>query len=129
MTSSDEKPGQTLIDAFRRYAERLAFLRPVFAIAGVAGLGLAGMEIFGEGIGEKDYLAPALVLVLWSLVAFASIGLFKEVPPSPPGEAGFIERTKRRFARGFFSLLAVTFVVLTLAGLFMTYRLISLQGG
>jgi len=118
-----------MIDALQRFAERLAFVRPVFLILGIAGLLAAAWEGLGSGFGAEDYLIPSLVLILWSIVGFASIGLFRDVPPPEPNGEGVITRLKHRLSRAFFWLLALVFIALTLTGLYMTYKLISIYTG
>lgn len=119
-----------MIDGLRQYAERLAFVRPGFVVLGLAGVGAAGWEILGPGFaGEEDLLLPAVVAIMWSIVGFAAIGLFRDVPPPLEGDADFMTRLGRRLSRGFFYAVALVFIGLTLTGLYMTYKLVSIFAG
>lgn len=115
-----------MIDGLQRLAERLRFVRPVFLASGALASGAAGVELFGGGFGEQDYLGITLIVMLWSILGFSALGLFRDVPTrTPEGERGFA-RLKRQVARGLFYLVAAAFVVATLVGMYMTLKLIQL---
>lgn len=114
-----------MIDGLQRVAERLRFVRPLFLASGALALGTAGVELFAGGFGAQDYLGIALIILLWSILGFSALGLFRDVPMRAD-EARGLARLKRQFARGFFYLVAFAFVVATLVGVYMTLKLIQL---
>lgn len=114
-----------MIDHFSAVARRLNAVRPVFAILAATAFGAALFEIFGGGIGERDYLPVALVGLLWSVLGFAAIGLFQSVPPNDDAIDSRTAGFARSLARGFFYLLATLFLIATVVGLYMSWKLLS----
>ncbi len=115
-----------MIDRIAAISDRLLFLRPFFVLLGVCAGGIAAFEIFGAGIGETDHLPIALLGLLWSILGFSGLGLFAQVPPSGPAP-GFFANLRLRALRGMYYILALAFVVVSLVGAYMTYKLISLS--
>ncbi len=116
-----------MIDALQRLVTKLGVLRPAFAVTGVGAATVAAFELFDPARIAGDYLLLALILVLWALIGFSTIGMFQHVPPAAESSDGFLARLQRRFTRSFYYLIAIIFCALSLAALYTSVRLIRLE--
>ncbi|MEX0941349.1 MAG: hypothetical protein WD002_02270 [Pseudomonadales bacterium] len=120
-----------MIDTLQRVSRRLGFAKPLFVVIGVAALALLTAEIFTEISPDQHdaLLIPSAIVFLWALIGYVGLNTFPAVPQETEEKPGFIARVKLRFARFFYYGLAIVFVVLTLASIYMTYKLFGIWAG
>lgn len=109
-----------MLDFLEKLTARLGFLRPVSLVSASAGLLLLAVSLFTADL--QHWLMPSLLLLLWSLLCYSFLTLFRDLPASPSGQAGLLLRLKSRLFRGAYWLLALIFLLLTLGILGMTLR-------
>jgi len=97
-------------------------------VLGLAGTGLFTAELFLTVVpGSPDVLLiPCALLVLWSVVGYTGLSIFPAVPPDTAEKIGWLARLRLRLVRFLCFLLALVFVILTLAALYTSLRLISI---
>lgn len=92
-------------------AQRLAFLRlPALLLAAV------GLVLF-----ILTLQLPAVLLLIWSLLLYAFLTLFRHLPQIEPS-AGWLQRLKLRLRRFIYHLLALLFLLLSVTLLAFSVR-------
>jgi len=109
-----------LLDFFERLTARLGFLRPVSLGLALLGLVLLFISLFVADF--QPWLMPGLLLLLWSLLSYSFLTLFRNLPAPPSAQEGLFSRLKGKLTRGAYWLLALVFLLLTLGILGMTLR-------
>lgn len=107
-----------------RLARRLLWARPVSIILVVLGLGLTLASLFGPVDRFGHWLEPSFSLTLWGMLLFAFIQLFQHIPPPVLPQDDFLTRLGSRISLALYSLLALAFVITSLALFMMSVRLI-----
>ncbi|NBC13808.1 MAG: hypothetical protein GVY09_10780 [Gammaproteobacteria bacterium] len=105
------------------------WLRPALsvfsALAALLLLAAAYLVIFGDPQRSDAVLLPAIVGFLWCVCAAVFITTFESVPPPATADMAGWPRLKRGLARGWYGLLALAFLGLTVAALLLTNRLVG----
>jgi hypothetical protein len=115
-----------ILDRLQALAQRLAWLRPALAAAGLVLFALAAaLVVFGDPQSGDGVLLPAIAGGLWCLCAWLFIDTFAAVPPAPAADLHGWGRLKRQLARLWYLLLALTLLGLTLAVLMLSQRLLG----
>ncbi len=96
-----------------RLALRLSSLRLVSLVIAAAGLIATIMSLLLPAY--SSWLLPALIALLWSLLSFSFLTLFRQVPQAGQGATGWVARFKLKLSLLAFSLLGGLFLLLTLA--------------
>lgn len=112
-----------MLDQLHFLATRMRWLQPLAVATGLLSLALAGYVMLAATDMTEALLIPAILGFCWSLVVYSLVGLFSAVPPRVDEQAGFLRRTGARFQRLFKSLLAVSFLGLTLTMVWLTVKL------
>jgi hypothetical protein len=115
-----------MLTRLQHLARWLRPARPVLVGMGALCLGLAAyLVIFGDPQRSDAVLLPAIIGVLWCLCAVVFINSFEAVPAPPTAEASGWTRFKHTLVRLWYGLLALAFLVVTVATLLLTNRLIG----
>lgn len=117
-----------MIDRLRVVTVRLQFLKPAFVVLAILAIASLVAEVFFTIVeGEEDaLLIPSSIVFLWSLIGFTGLNAFPHVPPDTDESIGVVARLKLRVVRFLYYGLGLVFVALTLAGLYMSYRLFAI---
>jgi hypothetical protein len=107
-----------------RLARRLLWARPVSIILVILGLGLTLTSLFGPVDRFGHWLEPSFTLTLWGMMLFAFIQLFQRIPPPVLPHDDFLTRLGSRISLALHSLLALVFLLTTLALFMMSVRLV-----
>jgi phosphoglycerol transferase MdoB-like AlkP superfamily enzyme len=110
---------------------RLArWLRPLLPWCHAIGFGAAALAlylVFRDDSGATQLLAVALGVTVWALMLFAFIRLFQSIPaPVLPGDS-FLERLRARCKLGLYQLLALSVLLVSLALVVMSLKLLSVS--
>ncbi|MCY4358811.1 MAG: hypothetical protein OXD01_14970 [Gammaproteobacteria bacterium] len=86
---------------------------------------LAGLSVTDNPwLASDEWLVPAVVSLMWSLMFYSLSFLFLSVPPQPDSNAQWRYRLVVRVIRTGLGLLALGFVALSLALLVLTWQLV-----
>ncbi|MFK8016356.1 MAG: hypothetical protein AB8G17_13060 [Gammaproteobacteria bacterium] len=97
------------------------------AIIGVLFLALFVVSVFAPGGMDGDvFLMPSVVGVLWTSLFFVLVSGFAVIPEKPAAGTRFFARVKIRLKRGAYHLLALIFVVLSIAVVAMSVRMLGI---
>lgn len=113
--------------ALHRIAHRLHWCRPLAIVLVAAGLAGVAASLFAGGGRFAHLLEPFLVLTLWGLMLYATLTLFRSVPPPPLPHDDFMTRLGTRIILALYSLLALLVVVVACVLVWMSFRLITLE--
>lgn len=113
--------------ALHRLARRIRWCLPVTIVLGFAGLAGALVSLFFDGGRLGHLLEPSLVLTLWGMMLFSFIRLFQTIPPPVLPHDDFMTRLGNRIILALYSLLAFLVVVVAVALIWMSVRLITLE--
>ena len=87
-------------------------------------LGLFCSSLFDIGqFIEEVYLIPSLADFIWSVLFFILLNAFESIPVKPNGKFAFFSKIKYWFVRLGYRILLVIFVLMTVAGLIVSFRL------
>ena len=111
-----------MLDRLHRLALLLAPFKPL-VLLGVVGCGLLLAGVVLGYFGDDRLLAPGLVGLLWFLGLAALITNFSSGPPAQPPAGGSVARLGHRLTRAWYWLLAVAFIAVTLAALYLSLRI------
>ena len=96
----------TLYDTLGR---RLKSYRAVlWVLVAVAVVVFLGVVFFAPPSDDQTYALSAILLLLWSLSLVVVVQTFEAPAPIVDPRAGFMQRTRTRFARGFRWFMAIT---------------------
>jgi len=111
----------------KKLAERLYILKPLLNTVFVISLSFIVFLFFSGSIeNQNSYAVPSLLLATWSLLLSALIGLLVNTPGDEPTK-GWFAAIKKRLAKFFFNVIAIAFVLISLALLYATIKLLSLS--
>ena len=110
-----------------KLACRLQWAGPIAIL--LAALGFAGvlLSLLGDPSRYSAWLEPALVLVLWGMMLYAFLNLFRRIPPPVLPHDDFLTRLGSRIVLALYTLLAFLVVLVTLVLVWMSTRLILLD--
>ncbi|WP_295541454.1 hypothetical protein [uncultured Thiohalocapsa sp.] len=115
-----------LLCRLQGFARRLRPALPVLsALAALLFVVAAYLAVFGDPQRSDVVLLPAIVGFLWCFCAVVLIGTFASVPPPVTAQMTGWARFKRRLARGWYGVLALAFLGLTVATLLLSNRLLG----
>ncbi|MEZ5489971.1 MAG: hypothetical protein R3F50_06585 [Gammaproteobacteria bacterium] len=110
-------------------AVRLTWLQPLAAIVGVSAFFVAGYVALDPGMELERKLVPTFLLSCWCLLVFTLVSLFRAIPPAIDNNQGFFLRQKIRLQHFLRNILALLFLILTVALLVLSYRLLVVGVG
>ncbi|SFB90337.1 hypothetical protein SAMN05660443_0837 [Marinospirillum celere] len=108
-----------MLSYLERLTQRLAWLRPASLVLALIGLAVVTFSLLVSSY--QHLLIPGTLLLLWSLLAYSFLTLFRNLPPAQ-SSLGLLARIKNKLARGFYWLLACIFVFLSLGIFGITLR-------
>ncbi len=118
-----------LLVALSRISALVTRLRRLFHALLVLFPALFIYALFSEPDSGGRYLVPALLGTLWVLLALAVAGLFHQVPRPAREERGFLRRQLRKLHRFLLYVLGAGLVVLTLAAVYLSVKMIVIWSG
>tara|TARA_R110000772_G_scaffold20572_6_gene57305 strand:- start:907 stop:1251 length:345 start_codon:yes stop_codon:yes gene_type:complete len=112
---------------FKTLAQRLFFLQPLLNLIFIAGIILIIiLFIYGSIENQNTYALPFLLFAVWSLLLSALIGVLVQTPSSEKIAKGWFSGLKNRLGRALFSLVLLLFILISLALLYATIKLLNL---
>ncbi|MBK5930862.1 hypothetical protein [Halochromatium salexigens] len=114
-----------MLESLSRIATRLRGLTSALIVLLIVLLIGAAIIIFNPGSHALQAALPAVIaLLLWTLCGLVFIQTFTTVPTRPSPEMRGFPRLARRLNRGFHWLLFATFILISIAALMLTTRLL-----
>lgn len=114
-----------LLLRLHKLALRLQFLLPWCYCLVFGGVLLALTALYVGGVAPSARLTLGLGLSLWALLLFAFIRLFQSIPPPVLPKDTFFERLKSRVKLWLYHLLALGVLVVGVALVAMSLKLLS----
>lgn len=112
---------------FKALAQRLFFLKPLLNLIFIAGIiSIIILFIYGSIEHQNTYALPFLLFAVWSLLLSALIGVLVQTPSSKKIAKGWFNGLKNRLGRALFSSVLVLFILISLALLYATVKLLNL---
>jgi cytochrome b561 len=118
-----------LLLRLHKLALQLRPLLPWCYAVGFGGLGLAAAVLLQIDAKPSLALAVALGLTVWALLLFAFIRLFQAIPPPVLPKDTFFERLWSRCKLGLYHVLAFGVIIIGLALVSMSLKLLSISAG
>lgn len=118
-----------MLEKLHNLAIRLIWVQPLAVVVGLLALLAVAFLAVGQGDLTDRYLIPAVLLFCWCLLVFSLVGMFRVAPPAVEEHTGFFRRLRIRIQRFLRFLLALAFLALTIALVFLSYRLVVLGIG
>jgi hypothetical protein len=113
-----------MLETLSSISSRLRWLRPVVVLSGLIFLGLFCSSLFDIGhFVEEVYLIPGLAGFIWSVLFFILLNAFENIPIKPNRKFAFFSKIKYWFVRLGYRILLVIFLLMTVAGLILSFRL------
>ena len=105
---------------------KLRWLRPIVAMFGLIFLGLFCSSLFDIGhFTEEVYLIPSLAGFIWSVLFFIVLNAFQNIPIKSDRKFAFFSKIKYWFVRLGYKILSIIFLLMTVAGFILSFRLFS----
>jgi hypothetical protein len=105
---------------------KVSWLKPLVLMLGLACLVIFCSSLFNIGYYiEEVYLIPSLAGFIWSLLLFMMLSIFGNIPIRSDKKLRFFTKIKYWFVRLGYKILTVTFLLMTGAGLILSFRLFS----
>ncbi|WP_293760154.1 hypothetical protein [uncultured Paraglaciecola sp.] len=115
-----------MLETLSFISSKLQWLRPVVMLFGLIFLGLFCSSLFDIGhFIEEVYLIPSLAGLIWSVLFFILINAFENIPIKPDRKFAFFSKMKYWFVRLGYKILSVIFLLMSVAGLILSFRLFS----
>jgi hypothetical protein len=115
-----------MIERLHRLARRLRKTQLPALVGAVVCLLYGFYVLLMPASHENDYLlTPAIVGMLWCLSLYALITNFVHIPVKAPEARGWWQRFKGSLARGYYWLLGLIFIALSVGVLVVSWRLMA----
>jgi hypothetical protein len=115
-----------MLETLSFISSKLQWLRPVVMLFGLIFLGLFCSSLFDIGhFIEEVYLIPSLAGLVWSVLFFILLNAFENIPIEPDRKFAFFSKIKYWFVRLGYKILSVIFLLMSVAGLILSFRLFS----
>jgi hypothetical protein len=109
-----------------KFARTLLPLRKWFMIFAMLGVLVSAVVLLREARMDSPLLRITIVLTLWSLLLFAFIQLFQNIPAPVLPKDRFIERLRSHVKLGLYQLLALGIAALGIVMVTMSFKLMLL---
>lgn len=114
-----------MIERLQLIASFLHRIRLLIIGAGLLFLLAFSLSLFGAGgFNSSEHLIPALVGFVWAVTGYSCANVFLHVPPPPAADCGFLERWRIKLRRGFYWILALLMLGLTISVVILSYELL-----
>jgi hypothetical protein len=115
-----------MLETLSSISSKVHWLRPMVVFIGLACLALFFSSLFNIGYYiEEVYLIPSLAGFIWSLLLFIMLNAFINIPIKSDKKVTFFSNIKYWFVRLGYRILTVIFLLMTVAGLILSFRLFS----
>ena len=116
-----------MIETLSKISKKIYWIQPIIMLVGVGSLSLFVITVLKSGTTENDgYLIPSVLGFIWTLLYLLLVSAFPYVPEKPDPSIKFFKRIKIKFKRGIYYLIGIVFVVTTLAGIVLSFRMINI---
>ena len=116
-----------VLETFSVISTRLYWSKPIVVVLGLVFVSVFVASILGlGGFDTAALLIPSLLGFFWSAIYFILLTMFPSVPPRPGKEVKLLRRIKIRFQRRMYYLLALILIILTMAILFLSLKLLGI---
>jgi hypothetical protein len=113
-----------MIEKLQVLSKRIYWLKPLVLLAGAGFLGLFIYTLFGGNDISKDvYLMPSILGVIWALLFSSFTTIFPHAPSKPDKNEKFFRKIIIWLKRGFYYALALLFIALTIAVIFLSFKM------
>ena len=114
-----------MIEVLQSLAKKIRWAKPFILIIGLVFFGLFLTTVLGvEGMSDDVYLIPGVLGVIWAALFFTLISIFPYVPARPARDTALLAKLKIRIKRGLYYILGVLLIVLTMAVIFISFRML-----
>lgn len=115
-----------MLETLASITSKVRWLRPIVVVLGLACLAIFSSSLFNIGYyTEEAYLIPSLVGFVWSLLLFIMLNAFVNIPIKSDNKVAFFTNIKYWFVRLGYRILTIIFMLMTVAGLILSFRLFS----
>ena len=116
-----------MLETLSSISSKLSWLRPIVILVGLGCLGIFCSSLFDIGYFIQEvYLIPSLAGFIWSLLFFIMLSGFANIPSKSDKKIVFYVRIKHWFLRLAYSILTVIFLLMTVAGLILSFKLFNI---
>ncbi len=113
--------------SYKAVAVKIYILKPMLNVISIGCLGfIAYLFLFSTIARQNQYGLPCLVLAAWCLLLSALLGLLVNAPALAGDKLGWFARMRFKLMKKLFALAVIVFFVLTLALLYLSFRLLNL---
>ena len=115
-----------MLGALNVIATNARWLKPVIKLASLASLSAFLYVVFlAEGANRDVYLIPSVVALIWTLLLYILLATFPNVPAAPDKSRNLFFRIRLRVVRLFYHILAVLFLLFTIAVVILSLRILN----
>ena len=116
-----------MLEILSAISKKLYWSKSIAMLAGFvfASLFIASILDIGS-FGTDAILIPSMLGGLWSAIYYILLTLFPSVPLPPGKHEKFFNRIKYRFQRGTYYLLGLIFIFLTIAFIYLSFKLFGI---
>ena len=116
-----------MLEALSQVSSKFRCLRPIVSVVGLGCFVLFCCSLFDIGyFVEEEYLIPSLAGFIWSVLFFILPNAFVNIPIKSDKKVVFFAKIKNWFVRLGYRILSVIFLLMTVAGLILSFRLFSI---
>ena len=116
-----------MIETLESISKKLRWTKPLVLIIGLICFILFFAAIFElKGLNSDIYLIPSVLGVAWAALFFFLLSTFPYVPAKPNKDEKYFAKLKIRVKRVLYHLLSVIFIVLTIAVIIVSFKLLSI---
>ncbi|TQV72153.1 hypothetical protein FLL45_18200 [Aliikangiella marina] len=113
-----------MLNFFSRLSLKLGWTKGLAILFGSGFLALLGFSILNENTKESDvYIIPSIMGFIWSMLLYSIAQLFPNVPAIPDPSEKILKRLKVRIKRGFYHILSILFVMISIAAILLSIRM------
>lgn len=117
-----------MIELLSAISRKHRWIKPLSIALGAASSCLFAYALLNSP--ELDaYIIPTTVGMLWSLLLFVLATAFPNLPRRPVEGDKFLRRLKLRMSRGFFYSLGFVFILLSIAAVLLSLKLLGIWRG
>ena len=119
-----------MLEFLSSISKKLVWTKPITLMITLIFVIILLSSIFNVGYFKDDiYLIPSLVGALWAGLLFNLVHVFPHLPQKPNTDIALLSRLKLRLMRFIFSFLALGFLILTVAVVILSFKLLGIWRG
>ena len=119
------KSKYTILNKLKNFSLKIQWLSwPVIILGIISLITIVMVLVTSQSNEDNKFFIPSILSLVWSMNTYVFIAAFRFVPEKADKTMGFFLRLKTQMSRIWYSLIALSLVVITFLMMFLSYKII-----